>query len=102
STLWGPSTIRVEHVADLTSHGGVWAAVTIGGQANGGPYEVPWLMAMRVANGRISSLDIYDEHDVDAARGTLAPTEPFANTAWRATVRHRDACNRRDLQGLID
>jgi DNA-binding SARP family transcriptional activator len=97
-----PTTVRVEHVAELSSLGGLWACVSTGTHETGGPWEVSWLVAMRVTNGRISSLDFFDEHDVEAARAVLGSSEPFENTAWRASVRNRDACNRRDWQGLLD
>lgn len=105
--LWGSGTLRVEHVADLSGNGGLWAAVSTGTHETGGAYEVPWLVTLRVANGLIGSYDLYDEYDIAAARAALAPVhgdsaERFANTAWRTTVRVRDACIRRDWQGFLD
>src|SRR5262249_43190840 len=58
---------RFEHVAKLSERGAVWSLLIRGELGDTGPFEIRHLLAVRVANGRIASVDIYDERDADIA-----------------------------------
>jgi len=49
--------------------------------ADGGQWELRLLLTLRVAGGRVASVDFYDEHDLDAARAALAARTP-AESEW--------------------
>ena len=91
---------RLEHIAKLSERGAVWSLLIRGEPDDGGPFEIRHLLAVRVGNGRIVSVDIYDERDADAALAALDP-EPWANGAWRAQLRLRDAYLRRDRPAFV-
>jgi class 3 adenylate cyclase/ketosteroid isomerase-like protein len=107
----GPGAPRIEHVTRVSSAGGAWFVVFTGRDADGGPYEMPWLMVLHFAGGKIAALEGYDEEDARSALAALdagrRPVEDVVaewsqNEAWRAAERLRDAANRRDLEALLD
>jgi DNA-binding SARP family transcriptional activator/ketosteroid isomerase-like protein len=97
----GTSAVQVDHVARLSARGGLWAVQFVGELENGGRFSQPVLFAVHVDRGRIAAIDAYDEHDGEAALGSLAD-EPEPNTATRTVRRAVAALNRRDWQGFVD
>jgi hypothetical protein len=114
----GPGAVRVEHVTDLSPAGGLWAVVFVGVDPDGGAYELPMPMVLRVAGGSIVGFDGYDEGDGATARAALAARDgtalrssdepaiqrpaPGENLATRALQRAVAALNGRDWQGFVD
>ncbi len=100
--------VRLEHVLRLSEHGCLFSYVHEGAVSDGVDFEVRVLMALRVRDGRLVSLDSYDEHDMDAAyaaldaRGANFAAEHFANAAWRAELRLQRAQEDRSWQGFLD
>jgi len=100
--------VRLEHVLRLSEHGCVFSYVHEGAVSGGVGFEVRVVIALRVRDGRLVSLDSYDEDDVDAACAALdAPgasfaAERFANAAWRAVVRLQQAQEDRSWQAFLD
>jgi DNA-binding SARP family transcriptional activator/tetratricopeptide (TPR) repeat protein len=101
--VFGDVDVRVDHVLDLSADGGLWVMRTVGTKDDGA-FELPWLMDVRVADGRISSLHLFDSHNVDAARAARAetPVAEAGNAAWRGALRQRDALNHRNWQEFLD
>ena len=77
----------VEHILCLSEQGSVFAYADEHELADGGRFDIRFATAMRVHDGRVASLDFYDEHDVEAAcaaldeEGTELAAERFANVA---------------------
>ncbi|MGH8976682.1 MAG: hypothetical protein ACRDV7_01310, partial [Acidimicrobiia bacterium] len=91
-------TVRVLHVSDLSSTGGIWSVVSSGEDNNSGPFELALLVAAHVADRRIRALDMFSEGDVEPARAALNrhAEDAFENAATRVMQRFRAAFNARD------
>jgi hypothetical protein len=107
SGLYGQSVMRVDHISDVSSTGGLWVTTGTGELVNGGKYEVRLMMALRVDGDQLVALDIFDERDVDDARAVLKtppdyPKARFDNDATRTTARVHHAFNADDWDAVQD
>jgi DNA-binding SARP family transcriptional activator/ketosteroid isomerase-like protein len=103
--VFGAGSLRVEHVVNVADAGGIWGA-RLTGERDGGPYEYVFLLAIRVAGGRIVAIDHFDEHDLDAARAVLRDrpgraTAGFENDATRLSDRIHAAYRDHDWDALL-
>jgi hypothetical protein len=105
SRLGGVAELHIDHVR---THERAWLAVVRFAGAREGTEDERTLIAVSAVDraGRITSVHLFGGDDVDgaqaafAALGTPASNERFGNLAWATAVRFRDACNRRDMDGV--
>ena len=57
---------RYVHITNLSERGGLWSLVVTGERGDTGPFELSYLMALRVANGLVMSLDVFPDGNVEA------------------------------------
>jgi DNA-binding SARP family transcriptional activator/ketosteroid isomerase-like protein len=98
---FGDAQMQIQHVAHVGPRGGLWAFSVTGEDRDGGPFEIPFLVAVRVEGDRLVRIDVFDEQDVDAAVAALGHETPV-NAARRTADRTTDALNRRDWRAFLD